>query len=793
SRDSSLTLNLLLETARIALDEGLPVYIVFTMRSDYIGQCAAFRSLPEYIGFSQFFVPRLNRKELQEVIEGPAELSGITVTRRLSERLLFDIKDGLDQLPILQHTLNQIWKMADEGKEKLDLLQYAMVGGMAADELPEEEKIKFHQWFQGLPKKVQDCYRTPGLQYVLDTHANKIYESAPAYVKDKIGKEIPPEDIHLIIKTVFSCLTKIDHSRAVRNRMTLGEIRDILNRDDIEEDVIAATINIFREPGNTFIHPFIAGEGDVVPLVPENILDITHESLMRNWEILKTWADEEYNKYTVFADFKQQVDRWLAHDKSWGFLLPIGPLTYFEDWYKDHAPNPFWVNRYNEQITDTKKDIEESSRIVEDAQTFLKMGGRKHAITRAVMRFGPGNIAATLGILIILTLGAFGLYNNLTKRNSHVLAHIQKEGRELVNSDRVLATTKGFHLIAMERLESGSAKNILDNVADDISRLEVATAMAIDLNVNDTRGILPIFLQTVYYADSLAMVLSTREWEDDREKARFFSQLIELVDISDWTYYFHQEPRLAQAAKNSAEIVADMVLDYLQNPVREMNIKELNEGLEAGLNHHSFTLEERHHILQLLSPFEEVTTLPSIRAYYTREQLTDIGGAQDKLSFNGLYMELACLYASLGNTTYALQAMDSLTRYHPALELATTDGNTVGGYFALYSHWQALEDYANKHARNDGLRPFQVYRRMTDRTAGVHTFIASRFAHRQLSDNIWSNPVLEYLPDTTLDRLSKEFYRVLRSDQTITEEEREYSMALYYKQKGIFLAKRDTD
>ncbi|HYM93598.1 MAG TPA: hypothetical protein VET23_05615, partial [Chitinophagaceae bacterium] len=72
SVDANLVLNLLLETARIALEEDLPIYVVFTMRSDFIGQCAAFRGLPEYIGFSQFFVPRLNRKQLQQVIEEPA-------------------------------------------------------------------------------------------------------------------------------------------------------------------------------------------------------------------------------------------------------------------------------------------------------------------------------------------------------------------------------------------------------------------------------------------------------------------------------------------------------------------------------------------------------------------------------------------------------------------------------------------------------------------------------------------------------------------------------------------------
>ena len=139
SRDANLVLNLLLETARIALEEDLPIYIVFTMRSDYIGQCAAFRGLPEYIGFSQFFVPRLNRTQLQQVIEEPAILSGNRITRRLTERLIHDLTEGVDQLPILQHALNQVWHAADNGKEEMDLIHYAMVGGMPVNELPDEQ------------------------------------------------------------------------------------------------------------------------------------------------------------------------------------------------------------------------------------------------------------------------------------------------------------------------------------------------------------------------------------------------------------------------------------------------------------------------------------------------------------------------------------------------------------------------------------------------------------------------------------------------------------------------------
>src|SRR5688572_20419321 len=333
SRDSNLVLNVLLETARIALEEDLPIYIVFTMRSDYIGQCAAFRSLPEYIGFSQFFVPRLNRSQLQQVIEEPATLSGNTISRRLTERLIHDIAEGVDQLPILQHALNQIWHAANQGKDEMDLIHYTMVGGMPQTELPDDQIGKFSQWFSRQPEKIKQFYQEPNLQNVLDTHANKLFESAAERYRNKTGKALSDETAKIIVKTAFTCLTKIDQSRAVRNRMTLKEIYCILNRKDVDADTIGWVLNIFREPGNTFIRPFITEEAESGKLSEDAVLDITHESLIRNWEYLEQWAKEEFDNYSISLDFEKQVDRWVESSKTGGFLLSIGPLTYFESWY----------------------------------------------------------------------------------------------------------------------------------------------------------------------------------------------------------------------------------------------------------------------------------------------------------------------------------------------------------------------------------------------------------------------------------------------------------------------------
>jgi hypothetical protein len=118
--------------------------------------------LLEYIGFSQFFVPRLKRKDLKQVIEEPAILSGNRISQRLIERVVYDIADGVDQLPILQHALSQIWLAADHGRKEMDLIHYAMVGGMPAAELPDQEQPEFHKWFDGLPPVRQKYYKETG-------------------------------------------------------------------------------------------------------------------------------------------------------------------------------------------------------------------------------------------------------------------------------------------------------------------------------------------------------------------------------------------------------------------------------------------------------------------------------------------------------------------------------------------------------------------------------------------------------------------------------------------------------
>ncbi len=96
SKDEAMAfVKLLLEAAR----QDLAIYVVLTMRSDFIGDCMEYPGLPEAINAGQYLVPRMSRDELRLAITGPVAVGGGQIATRLVMRLLNDVGDDQDQLP----------------------------------------------------------------------------------------------------------------------------------------------------------------------------------------------------------------------------------------------------------------------------------------------------------------------------------------------------------------------------------------------------------------------------------------------------------------------------------------------------------------------------------------------------------------------------------------------------------------------------------------------------------------------------------------------------------------------
>ena len=147
----------------------IPVYVVLTMRSDFIGDCAQFPELTQKINNSHYLIPQMTRDDLKDAIVGPVAVGGGAISSRLVEQLLNSVGDNPDQLPILQHALMRTWDYWSnnrQGSETMDLKHYDAIGRMeealsqhaneAFDELSEEEKVLCERIFKTLTEKGSD-------------------------------------------------------------------------------------------------------------------------------------------------------------------------------------------------------------------------------------------------------------------------------------------------------------------------------------------------------------------------------------------------------------------------------------------------------------------------------------------------------------------------------------------------------------------------------------------------------------------------------------------------------------
>ena len=498
SEESYTTINLLLETVRIAVAENLPVYVIFTMRSDFISQCTVFKRLPEFIAYSQFFVPQLKRSEICQVIEEPARLAGGSVSDRLREVIVNNLNNGFDQLPVLQHALNLLWKTADNGKEQLDLIHLAKIAGISRDALSKDEQQEFDRWYAMRPAYEKKYFGKPDLNNVLNAHAGILYESAYDYFMTHANwaeKGIPPDDSKMIISAAFKSLVKIDRNRPVRNRCTLNEITGIINRPDISTAAVCGVLNIFRLPDNTLLRPFIEPDKLATQyLSGDTVLDITHEALVRNWKKLDVWNAEEAADTKDYRDFNSQMQRWIDNDRRSGFLLPAGNLGYFETWYNRVRPNPFWLAKQDsskQPLNQKLKNADVQTRYCRDFITESREA--VDAARKAKKRRNRVIGALVIGSLIFLSVLTFWA---LSERND---AQKQYERAEWKSAEAERNAQEANDQAQTARNEKKRA-----DIAADSARMERKRAVAEAENARKAEEAALVALKTANEARILA-------------------------------------------------------------------------------------------------------------------------------------------------------------------------------------------------------------------------------------------------------------------------------------------------
>lgn len=292
----------LLTQILVALHESPPdnLYILMTMRSEYLGSCACYEGFAELVNAIQYLLPRMSRDDMLRAIRDPAATYDVQISRELADRLIADSGGGQDQLPLIQHGLMQIYtQRIAPGKGDMQL-------------------------------GIGDFPRAGGLAGLLSAHAQDI--AASDRLSPKTGT---PERL---VEDVFRALTDINtDGKAVRRPQTLARLCEVTG---VDIKVLRPVIDAFRADGVSFLSPY----GNR-PLAPDDLVDVSHEALIRCWRALAEpghgWLFQEFRCGLIWRALLVQAE---SFERDPNNVLSPAATDEREAWMERRNSN--WAERY---------------------------------------------------------------------------------------------------------------------------------------------------------------------------------------------------------------------------------------------------------------------------------------------------------------------------------------------------------------------------------------------------------------------------------------------------------------
>ncbi|WP_334845645.1 nSTAND1 domain-containing NTPase [Nostoc sp.] len=304
--------------------------IILTIRGDFLNRCADYREIITLINNippTSFIITPMSFAELEEAIEKPAKLHGVTFERGLVSQISADVVNRPGVLPILQYALKELWRVCIEEPESPEPL---------------------------LTRKGYE--EIGGVKGALDKRATILYQS----------------------------LTTIDQAFARRLFMELvqlaetGEVTRRRASWDRLEVVADSPQQLQRVVG------LLAGSQQRLIITDQNTVEVAHEALLSEWKLLNTWIAENLENIRLNRSLEEDCQEWQQRfNKSDEALLVGAKLAVISEWMNKTQPrltpleSDFLHKSLEKRDREIQAQLEQERQLREAAEARANAEGEK--------------------------------------------------------------------------------------------------------------------------------------------------------------------------------------------------------------------------------------------------------------------------------------------------------------------------------------------------------------------------------------------------------------------------------
>ncbi|MBE9039734.1 trypsin-like peptidase domain-containing protein [Oscillatoriales cyanobacterium LEGE 11467] len=254
--------------------------LVLTLRADFLGSALSYRPFADALQNADVKLGPMNPEELQRIVEEPAKLLGVRIEAGLTERMLQAVEASPGNLPLLEFALTRLWEKQERGQ--LTHRAYEAIGGV---------------------------------ERALANHAEAVYNRLNDSDKERAQR-------------VFIQLVRpgegTEDTRRLATYEELGEENwDFVTRLADARLVVTGSQSVGTQ------------EEDAASLhqIPNSkSVEIVHEALIREWETLRSWMNNNRNFRVWQERLKGRMGEWERHQCQNNALLQGAAVGEAKEW-----------------------------------------------------------------------------------------------------------------------------------------------------------------------------------------------------------------------------------------------------------------------------------------------------------------------------------------------------------------------------------------------------------------------------------------------------------------------------
>lgn len=239
------------------LEQSHRLRVVITLRADFLGEVAPFKSLKDEVQNHQEIIPPMDEAELRRSMEAQAACAGLRFESDLSQQMLDDVSGEPGAMPLLQHALWTLWTR------------------------------RHGRWL-----RAEEYRAFGGVKQAIASTAEAVFARCTEFEKERL-------------RDIFLRLTRLDDSADGRDTRRRVLLRDLIPADSDP----AATTLLIKQLADARL---VVVTGDEV--------EVAHEALIRHWERLRGWFNSDRENLILYESVRSAARLWEASSRNENML-----------------------------------------------------------------------------------------------------------------------------------------------------------------------------------------------------------------------------------------------------------------------------------------------------------------------------------------------------------------------------------------------------------------------------------------------------------------------------------------